>query len=104
MMLGLAIGRIGCLLNGCCYGAVCDHRWAMTFPAGTPPYWAQVERGQMYGFTLSGNPKAEPRVLAVDPDSPAGRAGLKAGDRLREHQRSRAGSRPIRTLIRWPTL
>ena len=86
-MLGLAIGRIGCLMNGCCFGGVCDHPWAITFPADTPPdytppYRAQVERGQMYGFTLSSNPDVPPRVLAVGPDSPAGRAGLKRGDRL----------------------
>ena len=34
MMLGLAIGRIGCLMYGCCFGAVCHHDWAITFPAG----------------------------------------------------------------------
>ena len=87
MVLGLAIGRIGCFLNGCCFGAVCDHPWAVTFPDGappeySPPYRAQVERGQMYGFTLSGNPDATPHVLAVCVNSPAGRAGLKPGDRL----------------------
>jgi phosphatidylglycerol---prolipoprotein diacylglyceryl transferase len=32
VFLGYAIGRIGCLLNGCCYGAVCDLPWAMRFP------------------------------------------------------------------------
>ena len=32
VFLGYAIGRIGCLLNGCCYGAVCDLPWAMQFP------------------------------------------------------------------------
>ena len=76
LALGLAIGRIGCLMNGCCYGGVCDYPWAVTFPAGkapeyTPPYRAQVGRGQMYGFTLSGNPTAEPRVLSIRPGSPA---------------------------------
>jgi phosphatidylglycerol:prolipoprotein diacylglycerol transferase len=25
-------GRIGCLLNGCCYGGVCDLPWALRFP------------------------------------------------------------------------
>ena len=30
LMLGLAIGRIGCLLNGCCYGGACDLPWAVT--------------------------------------------------------------------------
>jgi phosphatidylglycerol:prolipoprotein diacylglycerol transferase len=82
MVLGLAIGRIGCLMNGCCFGAVCDYPWALQFPADSPPYYAQVERGQMYGFTLSSHPKAEPRVLAVKPDSPADKAGLKTGDLL----------------------
>jgi phosphatidylglycerol:prolipoprotein diacylglycerol transferase len=32
VFLGYAIGRIGCFLNGCCYGAVCDLPWAMQFP------------------------------------------------------------------------
>lgn len=87
MLLGLAIGRIGCLMNGCCFGAVCDHDWAVTFPAGTPanftpPYRAQLDRGQFYGFTLSSDAKASPNVLAVAADSPAARAGLKRGDRL----------------------
>ena len=78
MVLGLAIGRIGCLMNGCCFGGVCDHPWAVRFPAESPAYYAQVERGQMYGFTLSGHPEATPRVLAVRPD----RTGLKPGDLL----------------------
>ena len=30
--LGNAFGRIGCLLNGCCYGRVCDLPWAIRFP------------------------------------------------------------------------
>jgi phosphatidylglycerol---prolipoprotein diacylglyceryl transferase len=32
LMLGLAFGRMGCLLNGCCFGAPCDLPWAMRFP------------------------------------------------------------------------
>ncbi|HZT40600.1 MAG TPA: prolipoprotein diacylglyceryl transferase [Chthonomonadaceae bacterium] len=30
--IAYAIGRIGCLLNGCCYGAVCNLPWAVRFP------------------------------------------------------------------------
>ena len=32
MMLGLAFGRMGCLLNGCCFGAPCELPWSMRFP------------------------------------------------------------------------
>jgi phosphatidylglycerol:prolipoprotein diacylglycerol transferase len=31
--LGQAIGRIGCFLNGCCFGREADLPWAMTFPS-----------------------------------------------------------------------
>lgn len=83
MLLGLAIGRIGCLLNGCCFGAVCDHPWAISFPADSPAYSAQAQRGQMYGFDVGDNGDISPcLVRKVVPDSPAGVAGLKRGDRL----------------------
>ncbi len=32
--LGSVFGRIGCLLNGCCYGRECHLPWAITFPPG----------------------------------------------------------------------
>lgn len=41
--LGLAIGRIGCYLNGCCHGAICEAPWAVQFPFGSP---AMVEHWQ----------------------------------------------------------
>jgi len=36
MAVGLGIGRLGCLMSGCCYGKPCDLPWAMTYPEG--PY------------------------------------------------------------------
>jgi phosphatidylglycerol:prolipoprotein diacylglycerol transferase len=32
--LGHAIGRLGCLMTGCCYGRACDLPWAIRFPEG----------------------------------------------------------------------
>ncbi len=34
--LGVGIGRIGCFLNGCCFGLPTKLPWGMVFPAGTP--------------------------------------------------------------------
>ena len=31
--LGYAFGRIGCFLNGCCYGDICSLPWAVHFPS-----------------------------------------------------------------------
>ncbi|MEO6463015.1 MAG: prolipoprotein diacylglyceryl transferase, partial [Candidatus Eisenbacteria bacterium] len=35
--LGVAIARIGCFLNGCCFGRPCDLPWGVHFPPGSPP-------------------------------------------------------------------
>lgn len=41
LALGTAIGRIGCFLNGCCYGKI-SYAWGMRFPSsGEPPVYAQ---------------------------------------------------------------
>jgi phosphatidylglycerol:prolipoprotein diacylglycerol transferase len=82
LMLGLAIGRLGCLLNGCCFGEPCDLAWAVTFPPESPPYQSQVARGQMLGFSITGDPEAPPVVRSVDAGSGAAAAGLASGDQL----------------------
>jgi phosphatidylglycerol---prolipoprotein diacylglyceryl transferase len=33
LMLGLAFGRVGCFMNGCCFGAPTELPWAVRFPA-----------------------------------------------------------------------
>ena len=40
--IGHAIGRIGCFLNGCCFGQVADVPWAVTFPSSSPAYYFHV--------------------------------------------------------------
>ena len=37
LALGHLFGRIGCFLNGCCYGKPTEMPFAITYPAGTPP-------------------------------------------------------------------
>src|SRR6516164_6903216 len=32
LALGIAVGRIGCFLNGCCYGDLCTLPWGTSFP------------------------------------------------------------------------
>ena len=38
LALGIGITRIGCLLNGCCFGTPTDLPWGILFPEGTLPY------------------------------------------------------------------
>lgn len=43
LMLGLAVGRVGCWLNGCCYGQVCTiPGLGASFPPDSPPWRAEV--------------------------------------------------------------
>lgn len=45
LALGEAITRIGCFLNGCCYGYVTDLPWGLHFPPGSVAYQAQLDAG-----------------------------------------------------------
>ncbi len=40
LALGIALGRFGCFLNGCCYGDVCNLPWAVSFPEPSLPWQA----------------------------------------------------------------
>lgn len=42
-MLGMAITRVGCHLNGCCWGKACDLPWGVVFPPESAAGW--VMRG-----------------------------------------------------------
>lgn len=42
LMVGLGFGRIGCFLNGCCFGKPADVPWAVTFPYGSPVFYSQI--------------------------------------------------------------
>lgn len=47
LALGEAITRIGCFLNGCCWGDVSTLPWAVMFPRHSPAFDAQVFAGSL---------------------------------------------------------
>lgn len=82
MFLGLALGRFGCLLNGCCYGGACEDNWsALRFPNGSPVYQDQLTSGELIGVRLT--PERD-RIAAVEPQSLAEARGLKQGDSVNQ--------------------
>jgi phosphatidylglycerol:prolipoprotein diacylglycerol transferase len=97
LMVGLALGRIGCFANGCCYGGETDWPWAVTFPKYSsrhevelppearrysPPYSDQAARGEMHGFAIESREGQPVVVTRVERDSPAAAAGLQVGDEI----------------------
>jgi phosphatidylglycerol:prolipoprotein diacylglycerol transferase len=42
LMLALAVGRIGCFLNGCCFGKPTGLPWGVRFPYNSFAYFSQV--------------------------------------------------------------
>lgn len=54
LFLGLALGRLGCLMNGCCYGGACDDHWtALRFPNGSPVFQDQLADGRLLGIRFA---------------------------------------------------
>ena len=51
--LGYVFGRIGCLMNGCCYGEKCDLPWAIRFPLDHPTHGDPVHPTQIYDSLLN---------------------------------------------------
>ena len=47
--LGSVFGRIGCLMNGCCYGRACELPWAIPHPANQSP----IHPTQIYDSLLN---------------------------------------------------
>lgn len=85
MLLGLSLGRIGCLLNGCCYGGICDWPVALKFPPGSAPYMEHYHDGELIG--LRGGRASEEggwiHFKRIASDSLAVEAGIEEDDTVR---------------------
>jgi phosphatidylglycerol:prolipoprotein diacylglycerol transferase len=77
--LGIAVGRIGCFLNGCCYGADTNLPWGVRFPYGSNAYIDQFtgSTGEhlrsppppaLLTYTESGQRLVAPDVAKADPE------------------------------------
>jgi phosphatidylglycerol---prolipoprotein diacylglyceryl transferase len=51
--LGSVFGRVGCLLNGCCYGKPTDVPWAIRFPEDHPTGGVPVHPTEIYDALLN---------------------------------------------------
>jgi phosphatidylglycerol:prolipoprotein diacylglycerol transferase len=84
--LGLFFGRLGCFLNGCCYGHVACTECAVApayFPSMTAPATGTLlNQGAqtLAGFAMDPAAADDRTVGAVEPDSAAAGAGLRRGD------------------------
>lgn len=43
--LAIAVGRLGCFADGCCFGTPCTAPWCPRFPSGSPAWWNHVAQG-----------------------------------------------------------
>jgi phosphatidylglycerol:prolipoprotein diacylglycerol transferase len=57
--LACAIGRLGCLVTGCCYGTLCTGPFCIAYPRGSIPWWQHFDDGLL--------PASAPASLPVHP-------------------------------------
>lgn len=80
LMIGLGFGRIGCYLNGCCYGAESDVAWAVQFPYHSDAYMEQAARREIQVppdlLNKEGIPRSIDDIQADHSLSPGLRAAL----------------------------
>jgi phosphatidylglycerol:prolipoprotein diacylglycerol transferase len=53
ILVGVVVGRLGCLLGGCCYGAASELPWAIHFPAAHATHGAGVHPVQLYDAVVA---------------------------------------------------
>jgi phosphatidylglycerol:prolipoprotein diacylglycerol transferase len=94
LMLALAFGRIGCFLNGCCFGKPCGLPWAVRFPYNSLAYQSQVQPD-----LKRDRPEAELKLPSNFFDSGV----LKPYDQLTTEQKEQVTTGPYCCLAVHPT-
>ncbi|MEM6468520.1 MAG: prolipoprotein diacylglyceryl transferase family protein [Planctomycetota bacterium] len=78
LFLGICLGRIGCLMNGCCYGGRCEEGWSsIRFPPINEVYQLQLESGELLGMRID---PADNQILNVRKGSLADQKGIIEGE------------------------
>ena len=101
IMLGLGIGRIGCFLNGCCYGQTADVNhvpWAVRFPYNSNAYVDQFE-----GNTGSSNTLGHTVPAALLVHLPDDRVRLKTPEEVARDPAAQAAAAAERSNYVHPT-
>jgi len=102
LMLALAFGRIGCFLNGCCFGKPTNMPWGVRFPYDSHAYRSQVLPNPQRN-------RAEPQLKLPDEffkyvaEDGLWYSGLKPYEELTDEQREMVVKGPYRCLPVHPT-
>ena len=78
LMIGLGFGRIGCFLNGCCYGAPTQSALGVSFPYRSDAYLEQWREGKL---------QVPPELLRTD-GTPASIEEIKSSHMLSDAERT----------------
>jgi len=101
LMLGLGFGRIGCLLNGCCFGRPTDLPWGIRFPYNSYAYISQINQNPQRGRT---SPQLDlPKGTYWDFDDEDGRWHPKPLSLLTDQERFEVTRGKLRCLPVHPT-
>ena len=94
LMVVLGFGRLGCFMNGCCYGKCTQVAWAVHFPYGSPAFYSQTRP----------DPERKRNLPQLElPESYFQDGYLKSFDQLTPEQKAAVTSGPYRTLGIHPT-
>lgn len=85
-LIGQSLGRIGCLLNGCCFGGVCELPLpSIQFPHGSLPYIQQLSTGELLGLkTKTASEGASRTIESVVEGSSASKLNIPQGGEIND--------------------